>query len=121
MLTKKIAVIIIQICFSTIAWGQITGGVSIDSVQKISFSGSIDTYYHKSFKTEQKAPRTSFANSPGFSLGMINFVLDYSDSKTGVVADLVFGPRGADAIFNAPRYKNVAGAGSSHIINQMYA
>jgi hypothetical protein len=119
MCTKKFAVVILQLCFSTIAWGQITG-VSIDSVQKITFSGSIDTYYHKSFNTEQNAPRTSFANLPGFSLGMINFVLEYADAKTGFVTDFVFGPRGTDAIFNAPRYKNTAGGGSSHMINQMY-
>jgi hypothetical protein len=120
MLCKKTAILITQLCFSVIAWGQTTGGVSVDSVQKISFSGSIDTYYHKSFKTEQTAPRTSFSNLPGFSLGMINFVLEYSGSKTGFVADIVFGPRGTDAIFNAPRYKNSAGAGSSQMINQMY-
>jgi hypothetical protein len=120
MSTKNFAVIIIQLCFSTIARGQVTGGVSIDSVQKLSFSGSIDTYYHRSFKTEQNAPRTSFANLPGVSLGMINFVFDYSGSKTGFVTDLVFGPRGTEAIFNAPRYKNGTGAGSSHMINQMY-
>jgi hypothetical protein len=120
MRTKNFALVIIQLCLSTIAWGQITGGVSVDSVQQLSFSGSIDTYYHKSFKTEQNAPRTSFANLPGVSLGMINLVFDYSGSKTGFVTDLVFGPRGAEAIFNAPRYKNASGGGSSHMINQMY-
>jgi hypothetical protein len=121
MLTKKLSLLITLICFSTIAWGQTTNSVSVDSLQKLSFSGSIDTYYHKSFNTKQNAPRTSFSNLPGFSLGMINLVLDYSGSKTGFIADIVFGPRGTDAIFNAPRYKNATGGGSSQMINQMFA
>jgi hypothetical protein len=121
MRSKKLLLVITLIGFGTMAWGQITGSVSVDTLQKLSFSGSIDTYYHKSFNTEQSAPRTSFSNLSGFSLGMINLVLDYSGSKTGFVADIVFGPRGTDEIFNAPRYKNAAGAGSSQLINQMFA
>ena len=117
---KKLAIILAQLCTSTLAWGQITKSVSVDSAQQISLTGSIDTYYHKAFNTNESAPRTSFSNLPGFSLGMINFVLEYSGSKTGVVTDLVFGPRGTDAIFNAPASKNSQGAGSSHLINQMY-
>jgi hypothetical protein len=120
MNTKNLTIVIIQLCLSSIAWGQVTGGVSIDSLQKLSFSGSIDTYYHKSCNTEQDAPKTAFANLPGISLGMINFVVDYSGSKTGFVTDLVFGPRGTDAVFNAPRYKNPTNGGSSHMINQMF-
>jgi hypothetical protein len=120
MRSKGFAFVIIQLCFVSIACGQTTGDVPVDSLQEISFSGSIDTYYHNSFKTEQTAPRTSFSNLPGFSLGMVNFLVEYSGSKTGFVTDLVFGPRGTDAIFNAPRYKNTAGAGSSQTINQMY-
>jgi hypothetical protein len=91
-----------------------------DSTQRITFSGSIDTYYHKSFDRVESAPRTSFANLPGFSLGMINLVGEYSGKTTGFVTDLVIGPRGSDAIFHAPLYKNASGAGSSHLINQMY-
>lgn len=112
--------ILAQLCVSSLAWGQITKSVSVDSAQQISLTGSIDTYYHKAFNTNESAPRTSFSNLPGFSLGMINFVLEYSGSKTGVVTDLVFGPRGTDAIFNAPASKNLQGAGSSHLINQMF-
>jgi hypothetical protein len=117
---RKLAIILAQLYVSTIAWGQITESVSVDSAQQISLTGSIDTYYHKAFNTNENAPRTSFSNLPGFSLGMINFVLEYSGSKTGVVTDLVFGPRGTDAIFNAPASRNSQGAGSSHLINQMF-
>ncbi|HEY0653731.1 MAG TPA: outer membrane beta-barrel protein [Chryseosolibacter sp.] len=116
----KPVMILAQLCACTLAWGQITKSVSVDSAQQISLSGSVDTYYHKAFNTNESAPRTSFSNLPGFSLGMINFVLEYSGSKTGVVTDLVFGPRGTDAIFNAPAAKNVQGGGSSHLINQMF-
>ena len=44
------------------------------------------------------APNTSFANLPGFALGMANIVLSYEGEKSGFVADLVYGPRGTDAV-----------------------
>jgi hypothetical protein len=91
-----------------------------DTTSKISLNATIDTYFHKSFNCKETAPRTSFSNLPGFSLGMINVIGEYSGVKTGFVADLVFGPRGSDAIFNAPLYKNTGGGGSSQLINQMY-
>ena len=72
-------------------------------------SGSIDTYYRSS----EYAPGTSFGNLPGFALGMANIILSYEGEKSGFVADLVFGPRGADAVFNS--------TGSSNIVNQLYA
>lgn len=74
-----------------------------------SISGSVDTYYRSS----EYAPGTSFGNLPGFALGMANVVLSYEGEKSGFVADLVFGPRGADAVFNS--------TGSSNIVNQLYA
>jgi hypothetical protein len=92
-----------------------------DSLDEFSISGSIDTYFHKSLDRQQNAPSTSFANLPGFSLGMINLIGNYSSSRSGFVADVVLGPRGSDAIFNAPGYTNMKGAGSSHLINQLYA
>ena len=72
-------------------------------------SGSIDTYYRSS----EYAPGTSFGNLPGFALGMANVILSYEGEKSGFVADFVFGPRGADAVFNS--------TGSSNIVNQLYA
>lgn len=73
-----------------------------------SVSGSVDTYYRSS----EYAPSTSFANLNGFALGMANIVLSYEGEKSGFVADLVYGPRGADAVFNS--------TGSSSIVNQLY-
>ena len=76
---------------------------------KLSISGTIDTYYRSS----EYAPGTSFGNLNGFALGMANVIFSYETEKSGFVADLVFGPRGADAVFNS--------TGSSNIVNQLYA
>jgi hypothetical protein len=73
-----------------------------------SVSGTVDTYYRSS----EYAPGTSFANLNGFALGMANIVLSYEGEKSGFVADLVYGPRGADAVFES--------TGSSSIVNQLY-
>ena len=80
----------------------------------VTFSGSIDAYYRSS----TEAPGTSFANLPGFSLGMANLVAGYEGSKVGFVADMVFGPRGEDATFLSP---DLRPGGSSNIVNQLYA
>ncbi|MBA23083.1 MAG: hypothetical protein CMP52_07080 [Flavobacteriales bacterium] len=76
-----------------------------------SVSGSIDTYY----RSNREAPPTSFADLPGFALGMANIILSYEGEKHGFVADLVYGPRGEAAVFGSE------GNGSSSIINQLYA
>lgn len=91
-------------------------------------SGSVDTYFRTNFNGLNKYeyagdgetilagpqyPATSFANNPGFSLGMANVILGYEGSKAGFVADLVFGPRGEEAVFLS--------TGSSNIVNQLYA
>ena len=74
-----------------------------------SVAGSIDTY----FRSADYAPLTSFANKPGFALGMANVILSYEGEKSGFVADFVYGPRGVEAVFNS--------SGSSNIVNQLYA
>ncbi len=87
------------------------GGMNSAQAQEeptFSVSGSVDSYYRSS----EYAPGTSFANLNGFSLGMANIVLSYEGEKSGFVADLVYGPRGADAVFNS--------VGSSNIVNQLY-
>jgi hypothetical protein len=72
------------------------------------FSGSVDAYYRTNFTAPNDenaiAPGTSFANLNGFALGMANIVASYEGKKVGFVADLVFGPRGTDAIFASPLY-----------------
>lgn len=74
-----------------------------------SVAGSIDTY----FRSSEAKPGTSFADLPGFSMGMANVILSYEGEKSGFVADFVYGPRGADAVFNS--------TGSANIVNQLYA
>ncbi|MGB3781120.1 MAG: porin [Tunicatimonas sp.] len=91
----------------------------------VTLSGSVDTYFRTNLNSPNRAsdgdiraPGTSFANLPGFSLGMVNLIAGYEGEKVGFVADLVFGPRGSDAVFLSPYYN--AGAGTANIINQLY-
>lgn len=85
--------------------------------KKLSLSGSIDAYYRTNIDAPNDenaiAPGSSFANLPGFALGMANVIASYEGEKVGFVADLVFGPRGEDAVFLS--------VGSSNIVNQLYA
>ncbi|MEQ9425085.1 MAG: outer membrane beta-barrel protein [Cyclobacteriaceae bacterium] len=95
--------------------------VEPDEKPTFSFAGSVDAYYRANLNTTNNAtienaslaPATSFANLPGFALGMANIIGSYDGEKAGFVADLVFGPRGAEAVF---------GSGpSQNIVNQLYA
>ncbi len=89
-----------------------------------SFSGSVDAYFRANLGGDSgAAPASSFANLPGFSLGMVNLVAAHEGDKVGFTADLVFGPRGEDAVFGSPLYQLTKDApgGSSQIINQLYA
>jgi hypothetical protein len=68
--------------------------------KKLSISGSVDAYYQTNLSSSDATPQSfgsSFANELGFALGMANLVAAYEGEKTGVVADLVFGPRGDEA------------------------
>jgi hypothetical protein len=112
---------IMALSFTTNVLAQEQREEQVEETKEISLTGSIDTYFHRSFGTIEKAPRTSFSNLPGFSLGMINLIAGYKEKKSGFVVDVVLGPRGSDAVFNAPLYKNASGGSSSQIINQMYA
>ncbi len=82
-------------------------------------SGSVDTYFHSTFKTTNSyygdayASSTSFADQKGFALGMVNLIATYSGEKAGFTADLVFGPRGKEAVFGT--------ASGQAIINQAFA
>lgn len=83
------------------------------------FAGSIDTYFHSSFKTQNAyygdayAPSTSFADLKGFGIGMVNLIASYGGDKAGFTADVVFGPRGQAAVFGT--------ASGQAIINQAFA
>ena len=87
---------------------------------KFDISGTVDVYYRANLTAPNDedaiAPGSSFANLPGFSLGMANVIASYEGEKVGFVADLVFGPRGTDAIFASPLY-----SATGDIINQLYA
>ncbi|MEQ8242227.1 porin [Fulvivirga sp.] len=97
----------------------------------VTVSGSVDAYFRTNLGAPNKmpgvidgtAPGTSFANRPGFSLGMVNLILAKEGKKAGFVADLVFGPRGEDAVFGSPMNAAVNGSfgGSAQIVNQLYA
>lgn len=88
-------------------------GIAQEEEKSFNITGTVDTYARYNFADDQnQAPGTSFANLPGFSLGMANLIASYEGEKVGFVADLVFGPRGADAVF--------ASSGSSNILNQLY-
>ncbi len=95
----------------------------------LEISGSVDVFYRANLnatndlEANAPAPTSSFANRPGFSLGMANLVVSKSGDKAGFVADFVFGPRGEDAVFGSPLNTTINGVpgGSSQIINQLYA
>jgi len=81
-----------------------------------SLSGSIDAYWRTTGMDggdDATATPTSFANQTGFALGMANLVGTYETGSTGVVVDLVFGPRGTEATFENDVLNG--------IINQAYA
>lgn len=91
-----------------------------DNKFPVDISGSVDTYFKTNLTSKNVAdeegafitPGSSFANKSGFALGMVNLIASKEWDKVGFVADLVFGPRGTDAVFNS--------MGSSGIVNQLY-
>jgi len=84
--------------------------------KKFSFSGSADAYFRQNLGapngSEAIAPNTSFANKNGFAIGMANAIVSYEGKKVGAVVDLVFGPRGEEAVFES--------MASNNIVNQLY-
>ena len=88
--------------------------------KKFTVSGTVDAYYRANFNSANSganysAPGSSFANLPGFALGMANVIIGYEGDDVGFVGDLVFGPRGTDAIFASPLY-----SATGNIVNQLY-
>ena len=67
----------------------------------LSISGTVDAYYQTYITSPDDVGTvfgTSFADETGFALGMANLVASYDLESTGVVADVVFGPRGDSAV-----------------------
>jgi hypothetical protein len=112
---KSGALLLLSLGVPSIAFAQ----EDAEETTTFTLSGSVDTYYRANLNSTNDltnggttAPGTSFADGPGFSLGMANLIGTYTGKKTGVVADLVFGPRGEDAVFGSPAALN--------IVNQLY-
>ena len=86
--------------------------------KQFTVEGSLDVYFRQNLSgpngEDAIAPNTSFANLNGFALGMANVIgsFESKDGKVGAVGDLVFGPRGEEAVF-------LSGP-SSNIVNQLY-
>lgn len=100
---KKIFTLLLATVFST-AFAQ-------DEEPSLSISGTVDAYYQTNLSSPDDLGDsfgTSFANETGFALGMANLVASYDMEKTGVVADVVFGPRGESAV-------------GGYNLNQLYA
>lgn len=119
--------LLVGIMYSPAAFSQEEAATE-EEEKSFTLSGSVDTYFHSSFGTtnatpgfQPNAPTTSFANLKGFGLGMANLIASYQGEKAGFTADLVFGPRGSDAVFGSGGYTNLAGAGSAQIVNQLFA
>ncbi|HDZ05645.1 hypothetical protein LCGC14_0066500 [marine sediment metagenome] len=82
-----------------------------EETKKVSISGSVDAYYQTNLSASDTTPQSfgsSFANELGFALGMANIIATYEGENTGVVADVVFGPRGEEAV-------------GGYNLNQLYA
>ncbi len=70
----------------------------------LTISGSVDAYYQTYLTTPDDIGAnfgTAFAKKSGFAVGMGNVVLSYEGAKTGMVLDLVVGPKGEEATFNS--------------------
>lgn len=86
--------------------------ISQEKEEVFNFEIVADTYFKtginttNSVKTTKNTPPTSFADKPGFALGMVNAIATYKTKKLKIVADIVEGPRGE--------------AASNSRINQLY-
>jgi hypothetical protein len=89
----------------------LASAVTFAQDSKLSISGTVDVYGTANFVDGAGTPGILIANpqnANAFGLGSANTVFAYDGEKSGVVADLAFGPKADDA--------NLAGA-----INQLYA
>ncbi len=78
-------------------------GLFAQQESKLTISGSVDAYaqnYLTAPADSGSSFGTAFAEQGGFAIGMGNIIASYEGEKTGVVLDLVTGPRGAGATFN---------------------
>lgn len=117
--TNKAKYLMLSIALATSSF-MIAQDTKQDTIPKFSISGTVDAYFRSNLNAPNvgdntMAPGSSFAQLPGFALGMANIITAYEGEKVGFVADLVFGPRGTDAIFNSPMY-----SATGNVVNQLY-
>lgn len=121
-INSLLIVLLAGLLYSPIAFSQDETSTE-EEAKTFTISGSVDTYFHKTFgAASYSQPGSSFANINGFGLGMANLIASYNGEKVGFVADLVFGPRGYDAVFNNP-YTAAFDTDNTgqRIVNQLYA
>jgi len=124
IMKKIFTLLVLLISFNLFAQEEIKEKVEKqdETEKKFTINGSLDAYFRANLNAPNDenavAPGSSFANLPGFALGMANLVIGYEGEKVGFVADLVYGPRGEDATFLSPSLRP---GGSSNIVNQLYA
>lgn len=121
---KNLFLLILCVALSTYQVAYAQEETTEEETGSLTLSGSVDAYFRANLNAPNKgdnfqAPASSFGNLPGFALGMANIIATYEGKKVGAVADLVFGPRGEDAVFGSPLYAGGM-AGSSQIVNQLY-
>lgn len=118
-MTKK-GYVIISFLLMTALYSQEENNFLKETSLKV--SGSLDGYFRANINAYNRylqedesdpiAPPTSFANKPGFALGMANLKLESTYKNVGAVVDLVAGPRGEEAVS--------VDDGSTDLINQLY-
>ena len=78
---------IFTLCMVSLAFGLFAQEEETEEKKSFSFSGSIDAYYRANLTAPNDenaiAPGSSFANLPGFSLGMANIIASYEGEKIG--------------------------------------
>ena len=88
-----------------------------EDAPSFSLSGTVDAYYRANLTAPNDedaiAPGSSFAQLPGFALGMANVIASYEGEKVGFVADLAMGQRaeeynGSSIVNEAYMYWNVS-------------
>ncbi|WP_139958585.1 outer membrane beta-barrel protein [Flavicella sediminum] len=100
--------------------------VTFAQESKLSVSGSVDTYYSTNLSTGALGATGVLTDvaANGFGLGMANTVFAYEGSKSGVIADLAFGPRANAANMYGKSVLDENGdaiGGTAGAINQLYA
>ncbi|APD06745.1 hypothetical protein UJ101_01226 [Flavobacteriaceae bacterium UJ101] len=120
LLTKKGYILICTLYLNLLFSQEIKD--SLMNNHQIKISGSFDGYFRTNLNTYNRyyqedesdaiVPPTSFANKPGFALGMVNVKAEYNHNNIGAVIDLAAGPRAEEAISSD--------GNSTDLINQLY-